>query len=276
MRITIPIAAGGGRSQTRIPLSSATLDECLGQNGKIDRAKAQIALADRKFFCPSGSDDEYVYFAALTLLGTIHDAYKQVESRPDAVVSAREICKQDTLNSRKVERGKVVYAKIIIERKAATVRVRFEVDNPRNLVGEYEVEARECLIACAEIMLRMRKDVKWLEIADCEITKEAGRRNEEAERKRLTLVTKRIRRGDGDRIVKLYEVDFKDGYSMVIMGRRKPTIDEANAFLSEDINRMKCGSVVNVTDEISEEDARKFYDFTNHKNWVIFPREGAK
>ena len=81
---------------------------------------------------------------------------------------------------------------------------------------------------------------------------------------------------DGDRTVKLYEVDFKDGYSMVIMGRRKPTIDEANAFLSEDINRMKCGSVVNVTDEISEEDARKFYDFTNHKNWVIFPREGAK
>ena len=33
----------------------------------------------------------------LTLLGTIHDAYKQVEARPDAVVSAREICKQDTL-----------------------------------------------------------------------------------------------------------------------------------------------------------------------------------
>ena len=47
------------------------------------------------------------------------------------------------------------------------------------------------------------------------------------ERKRLTLVTKRMRRGDGDRTVKLYEVDFKDGYSMVIMGRRKPTIDEA-------------------------------------------------
>ena len=81
---------------------------------------------------------------------------------------------------------------------------------------------------------------------------------------------------DGDRTVKLYEVDFKDGYSMVIMGRRKPTIDEANAFLYEDINRMKGGSVVNVTNEISEEDARKFYDFTNHKNWVIFPREGAK
>ena len=185
MRITIPIAAGGGRSQTRMPIPSASLDECLGSNGKIDRAKAQISLADRRFFCPSGGDDEYVYFAALTLLGTIYDAYKQVEARPDAVVSAREICKQDTLNSRKVERGKVVYAKIIIERKAATVRVRFAVDNPRNLVGEYEVEARECLIACAEIMLRMRKDVKWLEVADCEITAEAERRNSEAERKRL-------------------------------------------------------------------------------------------
>ena len=185
MRISIPIAAGGGRSQTRLPLPSASLDDCLGANGKIDRAKAQVALSDRKFFCPSGDDDEYVYFAALTLLGIIHDAYKQVESRPDAVVSSHDICKQDTLNSRKAERGKVVYAKIILERKASTVRIRFAVDNPRNLVGEYEVEARECLIACAEIMLRMRKDCKWLEIADCEITKEAERRNEKAVHNRV-------------------------------------------------------------------------------------------
>lgn len=183
MRITIPIAAGGGRSNTRIPMPSASLEECLGPNGKIDRAKAQVALADRKFFCPSDGDDEYVYFAALTLLDTIHDAYKQVEARPDAVVSSHDTCKQDTLNSRKAELGKVVYAKIIIERKAATVRVRFAIDNPRNLVGEYEAEARECLVACAEILLRMRKDIKWLEIANCEIFDEAERRNEEAERK---------------------------------------------------------------------------------------------
>ena len=185
MRITIQIAAGGGRSKTRLPTPSASLDECLGQNGKIDRAKAQVALADRKFFCPSNGDDEYVYFTALTLLGTIHDAYKKVEAMPDAVVSERDICKQDTLNSRKGERGKVVYAKIIIERKASTVRVGFAIDNPRNLVGEYEVEARECLIACAEIMLRMRKDFKWLEVEDCEITKESELRNEEAERNRM-------------------------------------------------------------------------------------------
>ena len=185
MRITIPIAAGGGRSQTRMPLPSASLDECLGPNGKIDRAKAQVALADRKFFCPSGDDDEYVYFAALTLLGTIHDAYKQVEARPDATISSHDVCKQDTLNSRKVERGKVVYAKIIIERKATTVRVRFAVDNPRNLVGEYEVEARECLIAYAEILLRMQDKFNWLELAYCDTVAEAIKRNEDAERSRI-------------------------------------------------------------------------------------------
>ena len=184
MRISIPIAAGGGRSNTRMPMPSASIDECIGVNGKIDRVKAQIAFADRKFFCPSNGDDEYVYFTALTLLGTIHDAYKQVEARPDAVVSNHDTCKQDTLNSRKVERGKVVYAKIILERKASTVHARFAVDNPRNLVGEHEAEARECLIACAEILLRMQKDVKWLTIAYCEVVTEAERRNEEAERKR--------------------------------------------------------------------------------------------
>ena len=184
MRISIPIAAGGGRSNTRMPMPSASLDECIGVNGKMDLVKAQIAFADRKFFCPSSDDDEFVYFAALTLLGTIHDAYKQVEARPDATISNHDTCKQDTLNSRKVERGKVVYAKIILDRKASTVHARFSIDNPRNLVGEHEAEARECLIACAEILLRMQKDVKWLTIADCEVVTEAERRNEEAERKR--------------------------------------------------------------------------------------------
>ena len=185
MRISIPIATGGGRSNTRMPLPSASLKECIGHNGRIDRAKAQIALADCKYFCPSSNDDEYVYFAALTLLGTIHDAYKRVKERNDATISSHDTCKQDMLNSRKAERGKVVYAKIILERKAAAVRARFSVDNPRNLVGEYEVEARECLITCAEILLRMKKDVKWLDVADCEIVAEAERRNEEAERRRL-------------------------------------------------------------------------------------------
>ena len=184
MRISIPIATGGGRSNTRMPLPSASLKECIGHNGRIDRAKAQLALADRKFFCQSSDDDECVYFAALTLLGTIHDAYKRVKERNDATISSHDTCKQDMLNSRKVERGKVVYAKIILERKAAAVRARFAVDNPRNLVGEYEVEARECLITCAEILLRMKKDVKWLEVADCEIVAEAERRNEEAEQRR--------------------------------------------------------------------------------------------
>lgn len=185
MRISIPIATGGGRSNTRMPLPSASLKECIGHNGRIDRAKAQVALSDRKFFCPSGDDDEYVYFAALTLLGTIHDAYNRVKERNDATISSHDTRKQDTLNSRKVERGKVVYAKVIIERKASSVRARFSVDNPRNLVGEHEVEARECLITCAEILLRMRKSVKWLEISDCEIVAEAERRNDEAERRRL-------------------------------------------------------------------------------------------
>ena len=108
MRISIPIAAGGGRSNTRMPMPSASLDECLGVNGKIDRAKAQLALSDRKFFCPSSEDDEFVYIAALTLLGTIHDAYQQIEARPDATISSHDVCKQDTLNSRKAERKRKI------------------------------------------------------------------------------------------------------------------------------------------------------------------------
>ena len=44
MRISIPIATGGGRSNTRMPLPSASLKECIGHNGRIDRAKAQLAI----------------------------------------------------------------------------------------------------------------------------------------------------------------------------------------------------------------------------------------
>ena len=75
--------------------------------------------------------------------------------------------------------------------------------------------------------------------------------------------------------MKLYEIDFEDGYSMVIKSYHKPSIEEANKWLAADIERMKCGAVTNVTDEIDEEDARMFYDFSNEKNWTIFGKEVA-
>lgn len=66
-----------------------------------------------------------------------------------------------------------------------------------------------------------------------------------------------------------YEIDFKDGYSIVIKSKREPTLEEANRWLAEDVK--KYGPVTLVGDEISREDAEKFYDFSTEKDWPVFP-----
>lgn len=68
---------------------------------------------------------------------------------------------------------------------------------------------------------------------------------------------------------KYYEVEFEDTYSMVIKAKRRPTYKEAEEFLKEDMKNMGVKEVVSVT-EISEDEARLFFDFSNEKNWPVF------
>lgn len=68
---------------------------------------------------------------------------------------------------------------------------------------------------------------------------------------------------------KYYEVEFEDTYSMVIKAKRRPTYKEAEEFLKEDMKNMGVKEVVSVT-EISEDEARLFFDFSNEKNWSVF------
>lgn len=68
---------------------------------------------------------------------------------------------------------------------------------------------------------------------------------------------------------KYYEVEFEDTYSMVIKGKRIPTYKEVEEFLKEDMKNMGVKEVVSVI-EISEDEARLFFDFSNEKNWPVF------
>ena len=68
---------------------------------------------------------------------------------------------------------------------------------------------------------------------------------------------------------KYYEIEFEDTYSMVIKAKRRPTYKEAEEFLQEDMKNMGVKEVVSVT-EISEDEARLFFDFSNEKNWPVF------
>lgn len=63
------------------------------------------------------------------------------------------------------------------------------------------------------------------------------------------------------------EVDFADGYSIVIRSTHKPTLEEVKKWVKADSD--KFGEVTGIYD-IDEEDARKFYDFENEKNWPVF------
>ena len=174
MRIQTRIAAGGDRALTRIPYARTELKNCLNSDGKIDRSKAQRAFAcgdgdgDYIPFTPASSDDETVYFAALTFLELFHDAYKQVMERGEgAEVSDGARTRQDQRLEAKMDRGKFVYARTDIKRTAGGVRVKLTVGNPHNVVGQAEQEAWTFTKTCAQLWMRIKAQVPWVEL-ECE------------------------------------------------------------------------------------------------------------
>lgn len=72
---------------------------------------------------------------------------------------------------------------------------------------------------------------------------------------------------------KYYEIIFKDyqnfAHSICIKGIRKPTNIEAHKFCKEYMEKMGYGYVYKV-DEITKDEAYKFFDMVNENKWPIF------
>lgn len=68
--------------------------------------------------------------------------------------------------------------------------------------------------------------------------------------------------------MKFYEVEFEDGFSIAIKGTRMPTVEEAEHFC-----QYKYAKAVNVL-EITEEEARNFFDCSKIDDWPVFNGEG--
>ena len=74
---------------------------------------------------------------------------------------------------------------------------------------------------------------------------------------------------------KYYEIEFgnwkdlSDLYSICIVGTRKPTLKEAEEFCREDMVNMGY-EYVNDVDEISVEEAHKFFDMENEDSFPVF------
>lgn len=66
-----------------------------------------------------------------------------------------------------------------------------------------------------------------------------------------------------------YEIDFKDGTTICIKSKRKPTVEEANTWLVADVGMF--GNVTAVSDEISEEEARAAFDFSEDDKKPVYP-----
>lgn len=63
--------------------------------------------------------------------------------------------------------------------------------------------------------------------------------------------------------------DYTSDYSICIIGRRKPTAEEASEFCKEDLKRMKYDFVSDVT-KISREQAHRFFDMEHEDAFPIF------
>ena len=200
MRITTRIAAGGGRSLTRIPFPRAEMKDCLkAGTDKIDPVKIQLAFAAEEIegfmpFTAASTDDARVYWAAATFLETFHDAYDgAIKSGAD--IATGTVTKQDERLEARMDRGKFVYARQDIRRCADGVRVALTVGNPYGIVGNAEEEARAFTATCCQLWLRIAEQVEWLRVeADAEIMEKAKANNAAADlrKKREPLKAMRV------------------------------------------------------------------------------------
>ena len=75
--------------------------------------------------------------------------------------------------------------------------------------------------------------------------------------------------------IKYYEVEFgkradeTDVFSMCIVGKRKPTIEEAEKFLASDLEMMGYDHVTEVL-EIDHDEAHNFFDMERENQFPIF------
>lgn len=72
-----------------------------------------------------------------------------------------------------------------------------------------------------------------------------------------------------DKKLKWFEVEFSDGYSIIIKGIRKPNKRQAAKFLKSDMEKLKLSKVVGVT-EWEYDDVRYAFDLEKEGSFPVF------
>lgn len=85
------------------------------------------------------------------------------------------------------------------------------------------------------------------------------------------------------KVINYYEVEFgkseelnddsfcdtPDRYSMCILGKRMPSVEEAKVFLKVDMNNLGYDEITDIR-EIDYEEAHEFFDMSNEDNFPVF------
>jgi hypothetical protein len=68
---------------------------------------------------------------------------------------------------------------------------------------------------------------------------------------------------------KLYEICFDDGWGICIKANKEPTEEQALNHLSEEERGNYTIDCISALNEITEDEAKAFYDVSNIDNWKV-------
>lgn len=166
MRITAKITTAGVAGLSRFPVPNASIDECLGPDGRLDETKARRALAVDQVQTAS-TDTRRVFAFALEYLAQTRSVVEHMASDlgPDGATVCPEgvhtapASKRDRACERRMNRGSHAYCRTDVTDCADGIHVRLSVQNPREVVGNAERFAYEYAVMCARILLYLRRSV---------------------------------------------------------------------------------------------------------------------
>lgn len=171
MRIDAKIASAGAGGISRFPVLNATIDECIGPNGRLDPALVRKSLDVEQVQIGSKDDMRVMAFAMeyLTLQRAIVERLAaQIEKDGECAASVsdstsgnrKDATQFDRRSERRLNKGYVVYVRTDITGCQDGIHAKLSVRNPKGIVGNAESFARDYALRSARILNYMKGNIK--------------------------------------------------------------------------------------------------------------------
>ena len=169
MRITAKISAAGASSLHRFPVAQYSIDECKSEGRGLDLSKVRKAL-DVDGVQMGSRDDMPVLAFGLEYLfqqqSVVEHLAEKMNRQGDCEAGVREAgirteaaTPGDRRCERRMNKDLVAYVRTDITSCADGIHVKLSVMNPREVVGNAIVYAREFAVMCARILIYLREAI---------------------------------------------------------------------------------------------------------------------